>query len=380
MKNGSLVYIYSMGCHQRLLDAQKISDYLKINEFKIVKDPYKADYIILNTCAFKESQELFAIKKVEEFKKLDKKLIVGGCLPAINKEGLERIFNGPVFTPTSIEKLDDIFNVKIKFRELPDANRMFQSILSDPTHFRDIFRRKMFNYFILETIKSRILRRKKYFIRISWGCLGKCSYCSIKNAIGSLKSKSVQECLNEFKRGVSLGYKDFMLVAEDLGAYGLDIGTTLPDLLRAFLEIKGNYKFYLIEMHPRWIIKYLNELIPIVKMKKIKRITCTIQSGSNKILGLMNRFHRAKEIKNALNKLREADRQLIIFTHIIIGFPGETEEDFEETIKLLKDIKTNYTCLYPYCERASTPSAALPNKVSRETIEERIKKAKEAGV
>lgn len=371
-----------MGCHRRLLDAQKISDYLKMNGFKIVKNPSRADYIILNTCAFKKSQEDFAIKKIEEFKKQGKKLIVGGCLPAINKERLGKVFGGPVFTTTSIDKLDDIFNPEIKFQELPDTNKMFmRSILLDPAHFRDIFRIKFLTFFLRNFHRVRgHIWSKDYYIRISWGCLGKCSYCGIKNAIGLLKSKSIQECLDEFKKGISQGYRSFTFIADELGSYGLDIETTFPALLKEFLKIEGNYKFYFLDLNPHWIIKYLNELIPIIKTGKVVEIACPVQSGSNKILKLMNRPNKAEEIRDALNKVRKAYPKLIITTQIIVGFPGETEEDFDKTIKLVKDINADYTSLYPYSERPNTSAVSLPHKVSQEIIRKRIKKAKKRGI
>jgi len=210
--------------------------------------------------------------------------------------------------------------------------------------------------------------------------LGNCSYCGIKNAIGTLKSKPIKECLAEFKKGLSRGYKSFILLADDLGAYGLDIGTTFPALLKEFLKIEGNYKIYLFEMHPRWVIKYLDDLVFAVKTGNVDEIMCPVQSGSDKILKSMNRFHKAEEIKSALRELRKANPGLKIFTHILIGFPGETEEDFDKTIKLLKDVNFDYTSLYPYSERPNAPAISFPNKVSRQIIEKRIKKAKKQGV
>ncbi len=370
-------YIYTVGCHRRLLDSTKIENYLKLNNFEITKSSNKADYIIINTCAFKQGQEDFSIKKIQEFSKKNKKLIVGGCLPEINKKRLEEIFKGPTFSPISFHKIDEIFKSEIKFQELSDTNKLANiSPITNPTHFKDLFRIKIIGLLLM---RLRRVFKRSYYIRISWGCLGKCSYCAIKNAIGPLKSKPLNECLLEFKNGLTDGHKDFILVADDLGAYGIDIDKNFPLLLNEFLKIKEKYTLSLFELHPRWIVKYLEELIPIVKSGKIIEILCPIQSGSNEILEKMNRFHTAEEIKFALKKIREVNPKIRLITHVIVGFPGETEQDFQKTIDFLREVKFNYSALYSYSEKLETIASNLPNKISEKTIKERIKKAKKMG-
>lgn len=370
------VYIYTTGCQRRYLDAQKIFNYFKINGgYEIVKSPGKADYIFFNTCAFKKEQEDFSIKKIQEFKKYGKKLIVGGCLPKINEKRLAEIFEGPVFFPASINQIDEIFNPKIKFENIPDGNFLFGQIYFDKPFIKDIFQ---FNYKFFSTSLDRLRRtlQKNYFIRISNGCLGKCTYCGIKKAIGSLKSKPLQECLEEFKKGISRGYRNFTILGDDTGSYGLDIGETFPRLLNKFIETKGNYKIYIFELHPRWVIKYFDQLLLIVKSGKIHEIMCPIQSGSDKILQLMQRFHTAQEIREALLNFKKAFPKLRLITHILVGFPGETEEDFEKTLKFVEEIDFDYVAVYPYFERPGTPAVILPNKVSQKIINERMKKAR----
>ncbi len=369
------VYIYSTGCFRRLLDARKISDYFKINQYRITSNPKKADFILVNTCAIKKSQEDFSVKKIQEFKKYNKKLIVCGCLPGMNEERLKTVFDGPTFTPASMEKIDEIFNPEIKFKDFPDPHFLIKPLFFDPVFRNDIFR---FDLHGFKFAMSHLIRRLQgeYFIKVASGCLGRCTYCTIKKATGALKCKPPEKCLGEFKEGISRGYKKFVILGDDVGAYGLDIGETLPNLLNKFLEIKENYKISIHDLNPRWVIKYQDQLVKIVKSGKIDKIFCPVQSGSNKILNLMQRFNTREEIREALFKIKKSCPKLEIFTHVMIGFPGEDEEDFEETLNLLKEMNFDYVMPCLYSEAPNAPSAVLPNKVSLEVAKQRLKRIK----
>jgi len=371
------VYICTTGCHRRYLDSQRIFNYLKVNGYEIVKNPKKSDYILFNTCAFKKEEEEFCLKKIQKLKRYGKKIIIGGCLPAINEKKLREIFTGPVFTPASINNIDEFFNSKIKFKDIADANFLLDKICStdNKPFIKNIFQ---FNYKFLEFFFDRAkgIIEKNYFVRISQGCLGNCTFCGIKKAIGLLKSKSLEECVEEFKKGISLGYKNIIILGDDTGAYGLDINQTFPNLLEKFIKIEGNYKIYIFDFNPRWVIKYLEQLIPIIKSKKIFEIFCPVQSGSDKILTLMQRLHTVQEIKNALLTIKKTFPEIRIIGQFIIGFPGETEEDFEKTLNFIKEVGFTYTIPYPFFERPNTLACQLPNKVSPEIIKKRMAKIK----
>ena len=364
-----------MGCHRRLLDAKKFLNYFRANGYKIVSNPGRADFILVNTCAFKKEQEDFAVKKIQKLKKYKKKLIVCGCLPKINKERLIKIFDGPTFTPGSIEKIDELFHSQIKFNALADANFLYKPHFLSPSHFQDIFQfNSKFFIFAAKHLKKQI--EGKYHIRISWGCLGSCSYCNIRKAIGTLKSKPMEKCLEEFKNGLSKKYKNFVIVGDDVGSYGLDINKTFPELLNEILKINGNYEISIQEFHPRWIIRYLDRLIPLFQSEKISELVCPLQSGSDKILKLMQRFHNSEDLKRALFCLKKAYPKLKIITHILLGFPGESEEDFFKTLELIKEVNFDFVAIYTYHEKADTLSAGLADKVSSKTIKQRVKTTK----
>ena len=158
----------------------------------------------------------------------------------------------------------------------------------------------------------------------------------------------------------------FWLVAEDVGAYGQDIGTNIASLLSKLLSSSNDSKLLLGDFNPKYLIKYFPELynIFIKYSKNIAYIGLPVQSGSDRILGLMQRGYTTKNLISCLSKLRKALPNIDLRTHIIIGFPGETERDFFDTLQFLKTIRFNLVTLYRYSDRTITPAANFPHKVS----------------
>jgi len=381
MKNK--VFMYSMGCSRRLLDDTKLSNYFSLNGFQIINNPKNADYILLSTCAYKRHQEDEAIKKVKELKKYKGKLIVCGCLPKINEKRLRSIFKGDTFTPSNINYIDKIFpQFKIKFSKLGDANKL---IIQSKFGFNFYSLKLIIKYF-----KSKIFKKYdsaifvnyyfnycipwNYFIRVCWGCLGNCAYCGIRNAIGKLKSKPIETCIKELKEGLREGYSNFNIIADDVGAYGLDCNKTFPELLNKTIKINKSISISIRDIHPKWVIKYLDQLIPIVKGGNIKLISCPIESGNDRILKLMNRYNNSSEIVSTLSKLKKAYPKLKIITQIIVGFPSETERELENTLNMIKKIKFDFVLIFPYHEKENTIASKLKGKLSERIIKERVKK------
>jgi tRNA A37 methylthiotransferase MiaB len=215
-----------------------------------------------------------------------------------------------------------------------------------------------------------------YRIRISWGCNSNCSYCGIKKAIGSHKSKPLDHCIQEFKNGLNKGYQHFALNADDVGAYGRDIGSSFPELLDKMTAISGLYRISIANLSPRWLIRYNEDLQKIIKRQKIIRLGVPIQSGSNRILKLMNRFHDTGKILQALLQLKDIFPKLSLHTHIIIGFPTETEEDFYETLSFIKTSNYSAGQVIPYSCKTGSEAEQLEPKITKAMIAKRMKKAK----
>jgi len=396
-------YIFSSGCIRRALDMTKIHTYLERNGWELTDKVSVADVIIISTCGAVDKTErlsLAAVKDITVKRSPFAKVIITGCLPKIDPERLQEIGDF-IFVPTrSLEKFDEVLCSKIKFEDVPDANmltdqsgildyilayRMFRNSLFLKL-FRGLSTNKSFLKFsvmlshTINSIKNKLgmTARKKivpyYNIRIAEGCMGTCAYCAIRFSTGELKSKPEETIIEEFKAGLQAGHKIFQLVSEDTGCYGIDIESSMPKLLRKILAIEGDYKLVLIDFNPQWVVKYYDELVSIFHEYPgmIQEMFSSLQSGSNRILKEMRRPYVIEDVKEKLISLKREIPDLILRTTVIIGFPGETEEDFEGTKQAVQEIGFAEVELNKYEDRPGTDSSNSPDKVSQETIERRF--------
>jgi len=366
------VYIEHNGCSRRALDARKFENYFRANGLLVTKNPRWADHILFVSCAFRKIEEDHAIKRIQALSRYRAKLIVAGCLKGINEKRLRENFQGFAFASSNNENIDMLFpDFKIKFQDMPDCNVLYprDKLQSISQYFFAI--RPDFSYFrrLKVCLERRVSRRARY-LRIASGCTGEhCRYCMIWRALGELKSKPPDDCVREFRDMLTQGCKKVILVADNLGIYGLDIKMTLPDLLKRLLEIGGNCHIDLEEFHPFWLIKYLDEVVPLLRQGKIKSVLCPIQSANDRILKLMNRRHDRPQLKEALRKIREAAPRLKLYTTIIIGFPSETESEFEETLAFLREGAFELVYIFGY---SKNPYLTDPDLISREIPQEVI--------
>ncbi len=391
------IFIFTNGCEQRSLDARKFSTYFRKNNYVIVNRPEEADIIFFITCAFIDTVAQKSLSRIKEFQKYEAELIVAGCLPIIDKEKLLKIFNGKTIGTYYLDKKPELVDAlfpenKIKFNEIKDENVLFPSYVKKPffvmitklliklNFFREIlFKLREYvikNIYGQGTSAQRFLSNEpRFVVRISWGCYGNCAYCGIKKAIGGHKSKPLEVCLEEFKKGLKLGYKRFVLISDDTGAYGLDIGSSMPELLEKITQLDGEYEIELYNVHPEWIVKYINSLEKIMKNKKITYIESPLTHGSPRVLKLMRRYSDTEKMKDAFLKLKKINPDLQLFANIIIGFPTETEEELFEALSFAKDCGFNSGFVYKFSLRSGTPAEKIQPHYSEEEKTRRLKKA-----
>jgi tRNA A37 methylthiotransferase MiaB len=382
------VLIFTNGCTRRKLDVERLKKYFRLNGYKITEKIKDTDLIIFVSCAFIKQREEESLKIIERLKNYKKELIVAGCLPEVARDRLDKIFNGKIISTRNLEDIDILFeNFHWKFSKIPDANFVSSSLIElwFILKTKPLLKLLCMNYLnlikntIFDAIRSKLFFKKLssiYFLRVNQGCLGNCSYCSIKKAIGVLKSKPLKICLEEYKQMVKKGYKNFVILGDDVGAYGLDIKISFPKLLKDLSKIDRNslVKWSIKEMNPRWIIKYYSELLKFIKSKKISHMLCGIQSGSDRILKLMNRDPVSGEIKKILKEFKKMNPFLKLSAQIIIGFPSETEDDFLATLNLIKDVRFDEVFIYPYSKQEGVLSAHLENEISEEIKREKVKR------
>lgn len=400
-------YIFNTGCIRRALDSTRIYNYLISNGWAFTNQISRANLVIIATCGTIKKNEdlsLIAIKKISKKVTDSAKVIITGCLTNINPEKIQETGDF-TFVPTrDMNKFDTILNSKIKYEELPDANmvtnvgnmldyvlayRMFRNSYSIKIYSRlstngTFLKICLFTSNISNLIKNKLGFAERqviipyYNLRIAEGCLGKCTYCAIRFSTGLLKSKPIETIIQEFKKGLNEGHKYFQLICEDTGCYGLDIGTTIIELLKRMFSIEGNYKLILIDFGPQWLVKYYDDLLPLLieNRSKIDELFVSLQSGSDKTLKAMKRLYKIDEVKNRLMDIKKHIAEITLRTTVILGFPGETEEDFWQTVDAVKEIDFSEVQLNKYEDRPGTVSNDMHNKIPQDIIEKRYKQIK----
>lgn len=361
-----MVYVDYIGCEKRKLDAQRILDYYIANGYERTENSAEADYIVYVTCAFCKQYEDWSfenIKKLYQTIKNGSKLIIGGCMPSINPSRLSNFSNTDLITVRGVERLDEIINPKISIRNILDPNLTCFDNLEYETRKIDEKRTSGHNEY--EEAK------KGFKIRISEGCLGNCSYCVTRFATKKVLSKPISTIMKEFRKAIETNQSTIFLTGGDTGSYGQDISLTIVDLLKTLFLYKSTYKIYLHDFGIHWLIKYFNELLPLLKKYRdlIGVISFPIQSGSNKILKLMRRPYKIERVKMCLKKLKVEVPEIRIGTHIIVGFPNESEQDFLETMNLIDEVPFDFLMVFKYSDNPLADSFKLFNKIKEEEIE-----------
>jgi tRNA A37 methylthiotransferase MiaB len=381
-------------CPRRSLDSGTIYNYLKLNNWKATRNISRSNLIIVYTCgAFQETEQrsIQTIRRILTQKKKRADLLVTGCLVKINPEALHGIGSFHILQSSVLNELDELIKAEIPFDTVPDANtiphvqdldggnRLSKAMRRLPREIR--FSRtflKRCSRFLKKSIAIQIrpqcvFPHDVYNLKISDGCLGKCTYCAIKLARGKLRSKPVERVFEEFEDGLSNGYKKFVLIAEDSGCYGLDIGIKVPHLLNRLLSVNKEYSLIINDFNVEWLIKFRDDLLPLFinKKQKLEDIRVPIQSGSDRILRLMRRRYRIDKVKEVISDFKAKMPDLKIYTDIIVGFPGETELDFKKSRKLLQNFDFAGFLVHCYEDRPGTQAYHMPEKVPLDIIEKR---------
>ena len=378
------VYIRSNGCIDNLLDGKSFSNYFKENEWEIVKHPAEADLILANTCAFDKRHEDISIADIEELKQYkNAQLVVTGCLPKINSERMKGVFEGVAFGPKERDKIKELIgsDKSIKWKDQhtisdDDIKQLpHRKMVHKVTKLRNVANRYT-NLKILPNFEIADLTgdQESFFLVLGEGCLGNCSYCAIKKAKGTLQSKPLEGVIKDFKAGLDKGHKRFILTADDTGAYGQDLGTDIATLVEELLRIEGDYSLNIYHLEANWLIKYLDRLKVCFKSGKIDAIFSPIQSGSNSILKAMRRPYTVEQYLRCIKELRSEVPHLKIWNQFIVGFPGETEEDFKQSLKVLDEVNFNLVQAFVYSDRPGTDASKMDDHLPEAIVRKRLKR------
>ncbi len=334
-------------------DSQIMESLLKKAGWIEVDRPEEADVLILNTCNVKTPTEQRMIHRARMLSKYGP-LIAAGCMAKSQPE-LLRPFSKVLIAPRSIDSIVEAASLAIEGKEGDFLN---WGRLDKASYERDP----------LELIG---------IVPIAEGCLGSCTYCITKLARGGLTSFPKRSILNRIRDFLVKGAVEIWLTAEDTGVYGWDMGTDLPDLLRDVVSIEGEFRIRVGMMTPSSALKVADRLLDSFGSPKIyKFFHLPVQSGSNRILRLMGRDYTAEEFIYLVKLVRERYEDSTISTDIIVGFPGETEEDFHQTLRLLEEVQPDVVNLSRFGPRPKTKAALLP-QLPAGVIKRRSKEAAE---
>ena len=366
----------SLGCSKNLVDTEKTIGIFKANNYEIVNKPEEADVIVINTCGFIESAKEEAINTILEMAEYKKKkckyLIVMGCLVERYKEELEK----------AIPEVD----LWIKYSEYNSLWKKIQELLNDENNSIqnkvncDIKNKQNQNsnkYEKFDQVEERVVStgNNYAYLKIADGCSNRCTYCAIPYIRGPQISRKMEDIIKEANKLANDGYKELILIAQDTTKYGTDIYGK-PMLVELMKEISKIDKIKWIRFLYAYPETISDDLIKLVKEdnKICKYFDIPIQHISDAVLKRMNRQSDGKSIRKLISKIREEIPDVVLRTTVMVGFPGETKEDFEELYEFLKEAKFDKLGCFAYSKEDGTPAARIKEQIHPMTKKSRYNK------
>ena len=332
------IFVESYGCSASFSDGEMISGLVRNGGHTLVKNSSESDLNIVVTCSVKDATANKMIHRIKSLK--SKPLVVAGCLPKAEQITVERFSeNASLLGPNSIGKTLQIIDSTLKGKKQVALDDSDLSKVGLP--------------------KVR-LNPVVGIVEIASGCLSECTFCQTKLSKGDLTSYRLGDIVRQVQTEIKEGCKEVWLTSTDNGCYGFDIGTDLPSLVNAVTEIPGDFMIRIGMMNPMYMPRIKESLIKSFNNDKVfKFLHIPVQCGSNKVLHDMKRGHTAETFREIVKKINEKFEKFTISTDIIVGFPSETEEDFQKTVDLLDEIKPDVVNLSKYSARPGTDAAEM---------------------
>lgn len=358
--------VVSLGCPKNLVDSETMLGLIHEENYEITNEPSEAEIIIVNTCGFIESakeESINTILQMAEYKKYGscKYIIVTGCL---SQRYAEELFNElpEADAIAGVEVYDEIGSI---IKRVMNGERFIMLERSKP----DVI------YTSKETFLPRILTTPSYtaYLKIAEGCDNCCSYCAIPKIRGPYRSKPMEQVLKEAKALTANGVKELIVVAQDTTRYGEDLPggkLLLADLLKELNKIESLKWIRVMYCYPN---NFTDELIEtFASLDKVcKYVDLPLQHASNRLLTSMNRYDTREEVETLLAKLRKRIPGIVIRTTFIVGFPGETDADFEELKEFVEQQRFENAGVFAYSQEEGTVAGAMPNQIPDEIKQER---------
>ena len=343
------IALISLGCAKNLVDSENILGLLLKNHYEIVNNKEEADILIINTCGFIEASKKESIDVILDNINKKQKVVVTGCLVNRYVDDLKK----------SIPEVD----LWIPIRDYPRFNQLLATLDKDITNYEGL------------NDDYRLVSTGSYsaYLKIGEGCSNCCTYCAIPLIRGPYVSRPYEDIIKEAKKLASEGYKELIVLEQDTTRYGLDLKEkkTIVDLLKGLLEIKELAFIRLLYLYPDEITDELIDLIA-----KEKRLTpyfdIPIQHSEDKILKAMNRRGDKAYLTKLFNKIKTKIPNAVLRTTVMVGFPGETKEDFDNLLEFIEEVKFDHLGGFTYSKEEGTKSYDFPHQVRQDTKQKRL--------
>lgn len=363
MKNNLKYYIETWGCQMNEEDSEKISGMLRIKNYEAVSSREEADLVVFNTCCVRENAELKVFGHLGILKKLKEKkpsLIIAVCGCMIQQKGMAE----------EIGKKFPFVDILIGTHNSYKFSEYLNRILGGEKQIIDVWDKEGD---IVEDTPVDRLSSIKAFVTIMYGCNNFCTYCIVPYVRGRERSRTPEDIEKEIKDLVSKGYKEVTLLGQNVNSYGkgLEPQITFADLLRRLNKIEGLERIRFMTSHPKDLSDDVIDAISECD-KLCDHIHLPVQSGSSEILKKMNRHYDKEQYIELVKKIKAKIPNAALSTDIIVGFPGETEENFNDTLELIKEVKYDTVFTFLYSKRKGTPAYEYDNQVPEDVKHERF--------
>ncbi len=332
------IWVEAYGCSASFSDSEMISGLIVNGGHTLAENPDDSDLSVIVTCSVKDATASKMIHRIKESN--SKPLVVAGCLPKAEKDTVEKFAeNASLLGPNSIGKTLQVIQSTLDGKKLIALEDSDISKVGLP--------------------KIR-LNPAVGIVEIASGCMSECTFCQTKLSKGDLQSYRVGDIVRQVKTEISEGCSEVWLTSTDNGCYGFDIDSDLPELINSVVDIPDKFFVRVGMMNPMYMPRIRDNLLKSFDSSKVfKFLHVPVQSGSDKVLNDMKRGHTASTFRDVVNQFREKFGKFTISTDVIVGFPTETEEDFEMTMNLLRDTKPDIVNLSRYSQRPGTDAAEM---------------------
>ena len=358
---GKKSLIYTLGCQQNESDSEKLSGMLKKMGYTPTENPEEADVILFNTCAVRENAEKKLFGRVGALKPLKEKnpeLLLGVCGCMAQEAGMEEKFR------RRYRFVDMVFGTHALYR-FPE---ILKKALSERTQVRDV---SDIDGEVTEGIPVDRASSVKSYVSVMYGCNNFCSYCIVPYVRGRERSRAYRDVINEVREIADSGCKEIMLLGQNVNSY--NGGVDFPELLYKVSEVPGIERIRFMSSHPKDIS---SELISVMAEREniCNQLHLPVQSGSDRILKLMNRHYNTEHYLSIVDEVKKKIPDVTLTTDIIVGFPGETDEDFLKTVELLKAVRYDSIFSFIYSKRTGTPAEKMADVMTEEHKHENFSK------